>query len=363
VPEVVARRVLTPGGRLVPASVVVDDGRIVAVDPAFADAPDRIVAPGFVDLQVNGHDDVDVAAADGADWDRLDELLLAQGVTTWCPTLVTAPWDRTGAALDRIAEAARRGGTRPTIAGAHLEGPFLGARPGAHRTEWIVDPTPERVAALPDHVRILTLGPERPGALEAVAALAGRGVVVALGHSAADHELALAAADAGARLVTHGFNAMEPLHHRAPGLVGTALTDPRLTVSLIADGVHVHPAVLRLALAAAPGRVALITDAVAWRTERLAGRGVRVVDGAPRLADGTLAGSALTMDGALRTVVEAGVDLAVALAAASATPARVLGMADRGRIEPGARADLVVLTPDLRPEQVWVGGVPLDLPG
>ncbi|HSL57101.1 MAG TPA: amidohydrolase family protein, partial [Acidimicrobiales bacterium] len=161
----------------------------------------------------------------------------------------------------------------------------------------------------------------------------------------------------------HGFNAMAGLHHREPGLIGAALTDPRLTVSLIADGVHVHPAVLRLAFAAAPGRVALITDAVGWRTERLAGRGVRVVDGAPRLADGTLAGSALTMDAAVRTVVAAGVDLASALRAASTTPARVLGLADRGRIEPGARADLVVLGVDLRPEQVWLGGVPVEVGG
>lgn len=359
--ELTARRVLWPDGRLAPGRIVVEGDRIGGLEPAGADAPDRVVAPGFVDLQVNGHDDVDVASADGSDWDRLDELLLAQGVTTWCPTLVTAPWDRTRAALDRIAGAAARGGARPAIAGAHLEGPFLGERPGAHRAEWIVDPTAERLEAIPDVVSVVTLGPERVGALDAVAELAGRGVVVALGHSAAHHDLALAAADAGARLVTHGFNAMGPLHHREPGLIGAALTDPRLTVSLIADGVHVHPAVLRLAFAAAPGRVALVTDAVAWRTERLAGRGVRVVDGAPRLADGTLAGSALTMEAAIRTVVAAGVDLATALAAASTTPARVLGLTDRGRIEPGARADLVVLDPDLRPTEVWVGGVAVDV--
>ncbi|HSL59266.1 MAG TPA: hypothetical protein VK866_15575, partial [Acidimicrobiales bacterium] len=200
--ELAARRLLWPDGRLAPGVVHVEGDRIVAVEPTVDDPPDLVIAPGFVDLQVNGHDDVDVARAVGADWDRLDGLVAAQGVTTWCPTLVTAPPDRLAPALERIAAAARRPGARPAIAGAHLEGPFLGDRPGAHRADWFVDPTPERLAAIGDGVAIVTLAPERPGALDAIAELAGRGVVVALGHSGADHASALVAADAGATLVT-----------------------------------------------------------------------------------------------------------------------------------------------------------------
>jgi len=351
-----ARRVLWPDGRLAPGTVHVVGDRIEAVEPASPDAPDLVIAPGFVDLQVNGIDDIDVAVADGADWDRLDELLLAQGTTTWCPTIVTSPPAARDAAIARVARA--RAAARTTIVGVHLEGPFLGSRPGAHRAEWFVDPTPDRLAALTDEVRIVTLAPERPGALEAIASLAGRGVLVALGHSGADHDLAVAAVDAGARLVTHGFNAMSGLHHREPGLVGVALADERLCTSLIADGIHVHPTVLAIAVRAlGADRCVLVTDAVAWRTDRLAGRGIALVDGAPRLPDGTLAGSALTMDGAIRTLVErAGVELAVALRAASTTPARLLGLDDRGVLRAGARADIAVLDATLHVADVLVAG-------
>ena len=361
-----ASTVATPAGLLRPGAVEVADGRIVAVgppDPGEA-VPDRVLAPGFVDLQVNGHGDVDVARADGADWDRLDALLLAQGVTTWCPTLVTAPLDAYAAPLARIAAAAaaRRpggGAPRPAIAGAHLEGPFLGGAPGAHRPELIVPPDLDWLGSLPPVVRMVTLAPEAPAAAEAVRLLAGRGVLVALGHSTATHHQALAAARAGARLVTHLFNGMGPFHHRSPGLVGAALADDGLAVSVIADGVHLDPLAVRLAFRAkGPGRVVLVTDAVAVGGGGTAGLDVAVVDGAARLADGRLAGSTLTMDAAVRhAVVAAGVPLAEAVAAASATPAALLGLVDRGRLEPGRRADLVALSPDLAVEQVWVAGV------
>jgi N-acetylglucosamine-6-phosphate deacetylase len=197
-------------------------------------------------------------------------------------------------------------------------------------------------------VRLVTLAPECTGALDAIRLLCDRGVLVSLGHSTATFEETTAAIDAGARLVTHCFNGMGPLHHRQPGLLGAALTDDRVAVSLITDFVHVHPAGIKLVFRAkTASRVALVTDAVAWQGE----------GDAPRMPDGTLMGSTLTADAALRNVVNrCGVALHDAVHAASTTPARLLGFEDRGRIEVGARADLVALTPDLQVQQTWVEG-------
>lgn len=349
---------MAPAGPLADAEVVIEDGLIAEVRPAAGPVPDIVLVPGFVDLQVNGIDAIDVAGATGSDWEALDVALLAQGVTTWCPTVVTAPFDALEASLARIAEAARRPAPgRPEIAGAHLEGPFL-AVPGAHRPEFLrAELDRGWLDSLGTGVRILTLAPELPGALEAVAALTGRGVLVALGHSACSAEVAGAAADAGARLVTHLGNAMGPLHHRAPGLLGAALADDRLSVSLIADLVHTHPVFLRMAFAAKGAtRVALVTDAVATTAgAHPAATGPR------RLPDGTLAGSALTMERAVSNAVDhSRVSLVDALAAASTTPARLLGLDDRGAIAPRRRADLVALEAGdgggWRVASVWVAG-------
>jgi len=354
-----ASRVVTPAGVLQDVDVTMADGVITAVRPATSTCPDRVLAPGFVDLQVNGVDDVDVTDAAGSDWERLDALLLAQGVTTWCPTLVTAPLPTYGHALARIdAAARRRAERRPAIAGAHLEGPFLGGAPGAHPEEHLVPVDLAWLAELPDVVAVMTLAPELPGACEAITMLRDRGVLVALGHSTATWDEVRVATDAGARLVTHLFNGMAPFHHREPGLAGAALSDPRLATSLIADLVHVHPAALQLAFAAKGDATVLVTDAVAWNRAAHAGRAIELgSDGTPRLADGTLAGSALTMDAAVRNVVDhAAVPIGQAITAASTTPAGLLGLTDRGTIEPGRRADLVALTPSLEVEAVWVGG-------
>jgi N-acetylglucosamine-6-phosphate deacetylase len=187
--------------------------------------------------------------------------------------------------------------------------------------------------------------------------LRDRDVVVSLGHSAATLRQVRACVDAGATMVTHLFNAMPPLHHREPGIVGAALTDDRLVAGLIADLVHVHPTAIAVAFRAKPARIALVTDAVAWRAARVGSIPV-VHDGtAPRLPDGTLAGSSLTLDAAVRNVVaHAGVGLADALVAASATPAALLGLHDRGAVEPGRRADLVVLDDGLRVTAVLAEG-------
>jgi N-acetylglucosamine-6-phosphate deacetylase len=201
---------------------------------------------------------------------------------------------------------------------------------------------------LPEIVRVVTLAPECAGAVDAIRLLSARGVLVSLGHSTASYEESRAAIDAGARLVTHCFNGMGPLHHRQPGLVGAALTDDRVAVSLITDLIHVHPAVVALVFRTKTSRrVALVTDAVAWE-----GQG-----DAPRLVDGTLMGSTLTADAAVRHAVQqCNTSLTDAVRAAATTPADLLGLTDRGRIEPGARADLVSLNPDLSVECTWVAG-------
>jgi N-acetylglucosamine-6-phosphate deacetylase len=352
VERISAATIVTPLGLHGPGAVVVDDGRIVDIEPARGSdsTPTRILAPGFIDIQVNGIGRIDVASAAGDDWDELDTRLLAQGVTTWCPTLVSAPLERFAAPLERIAAAAARSNdrVRPVIAGAHLEGPFLGGAPGAHPLKFVQPPDLEWLASLPDIVRVVTLAPETTKAIDAIRLLSARGMLVSLGHSTATYEEALAAIDAGARLVTHCFNGMGALHHREPGLIGAALTDDRLAVSLITDLIHVHPAAVALVFRSKSAeRVALVTDAVAWEGE----------GDAPRLADGTLMGSTLTADAAIRNAVQrCGVSVVDAVRAAATTPADLLGLPDRGRIEPGARADLVALNPDLTVQTTWVAG-------
>lgn len=362
------RHVVTPDGVLSPGVVELDGDRIGAVSATTGVVPNRTLVPGLVDLQVNGVDDVDVASARGSDWDRLDGLLLAHGVTTWCPTLVTAPLDRYAQPLARIAEAAGRpsdgGSSRPFIAGAHLEGPFLGGKPGAHPTDLIIEPDLAWLAELPDIVRVVTLAPEVPQGTEAISLLCAAGVLVSLGHSSATFEQATAGVDAGARLVTHGFNGMSGLHHREPGMVGAALTDDRVAVSLIADGVHVHPAALAVAFRCKPrGRVVLVTDAVAWRGGHDGTVGITNDGTAARLADGTLAGAVIGLDQAVAGVVHhSAVALEDAVFAAATAPADLLGLGDRGRLATGARADVVVLDDALRCRGSWVGGQPTDEP-
>jgi N-acetylglucosamine-6-phosphate deacetylase len=345
-----ASTVITPDAVLSPGAVSIDGGRIVDVRAGGTNPLDVTLVPGFVDVQVNGIGDVNVADATGADWDYLDARLLAQGVTAWCPTLVTSPLDSYAAPLASMAAAqARDGHGRPAILGAHLEGPFLGGAPGAHRVEYLRPFDRGWIDALPPVVRLVTLAPELDGAVEVIAALVARGVLVSIGHSTATYEQAGAAADAGARLVTHCFNGMGPLHHRQPGLLGAALTDDRLCTGLIADLVHCHPAAIRLAFKAkGAGRVVMVTDSVAWRGN---------VTDAPRLGDGTLAGSVLAMDVAIANAVRyAGVALEDAVRAASTTPADVIGEADRGRIESDTRADLVALDAHNRAVTTWIAG-------
>jgi N-acetylglucosamine-6-phosphate deacetylase len=269
------------------------------------------------------------------------------------------PLDRYRRPLDRIAAAmARPALGRPTIAGVHLEGPFLGRSPGAHPPELIVPIDLGWLDALPSHVALVTLAGEQPDAVEATALLTAAGRLVSIGHTQCTVEEFDACVAAGARLTTHLFNGMSGAHHRQPGVAVFAMTNAAVSASLIADGVHLHPRILRLAAQAlGRDRLVLVTDAVAWQAGTVGAIGMEFREGAPRLPDGTLAGSALTMDAAVRNMVAAGVDLGDALVAASTNPARLLGLHDRGSIEVGRRADLLALDEELAVEAVWIAGI------
>ena len=363
-------QILTPKLDLALATVLVDGERIAWVRRGMVDVAGStllteagdIVAPGFIDLQVNGLAGRDTAS--GADAiTAISRELPRYGVTGFLPTLISRPLDE-AVAFVRECEAAAAPGAR--MLGAHVEGPFLNPRyRGAHDPEYLLDPTPDRVQKLLQRPpRIVTLAPELPGALEAIRTLTGAGVIVSAGHSAASFAQAHAGVEAGARFGTHLFNAMAPLHHREPGLSGALLADERVTFGLIADGVHVHPSMLHMAIRmAGPARVALTTDQTAAAGSppgryMIAGR-ENINDGtAVRLADGTLAGSAATMDQLVRLIASLpGLSLRQAVEMASLTPARVLGVERKiGAIRSGAMADLSVLGHDHKVRLTLVGG-------
>jgi len=349
-------------GQLVPGDVEVAGGRIAGVGRA-ARRHGGIAVPGFVDLQVNGFAGIDFVDGSADEYAHAGEALLATGVTAYLPTFISAPEERLASALAAVP----RGAPGPRILGAHLEGPFISAqRLGAHPGSARQDPDAALLERLLEvgPVRLVTLAPELPGALDLIGALRARGVAVACGHSDASAAVAHAAFDRGARSVTHLWNAMRPLSHREPGLVGAALTRSDVIVQLIVDGVHLADDTVRLVWQAAGGRVALVTDAMSGAgmgSGRFSLGGVHVVvaDGIARRDDGVLAGSALTMIEAVRNLHALGAPLEQALHAASGVPARALDTAEVGRLEPGVRADVVVLDDALEIARVIVGGTTL----
>jgi N-acetylglucosamine-6-phosphate deacetylase len=367
-----------------PGTVVIRDGQIVAVtdddDTCSANRDEHVrlshglLIPGLVDLQVNGFSGVDVWTADAGELAGMAVALARAGTTSFLPTLITAS---VPALVDRLRSlagvlavdlaAARGAAPRARALGIHLEGPFLSSRrAGAHDPAWFVDPRPEFVDALVDaaqgRLAVVTLAPERVGALAAIGRLTTAGVVVAVGHSDATAVQAQAAFDAGARMVTHLFNAQRGLHHREPGVVGAALADRRVVSGLIADGHHVVASVVALAFRGTSGRIALVSDAVAaagvpdGRSELGGVPITRTPDGAVVRDDKTLAGSASSLLDGVAGAVGAGVELEIALAAATSIPADVIGRRDVGRLEPGGRADLVWLADDLAPQATWIDG-------
>jgi N-acetylglucosamine-6-phosphate deacetylase len=368
IPAVPGSPVLEPGYVAVAGGLITEVGAgAPPADPDVALA-DGVLVPGLVDLQVNGYYGVDLQEGDPDGWARVVRRLPETGTTAFLPTYITAPVPELAASLRKAQKMQPEVPAGARMLGVHLEGPFLSpARAGAHRRDWIVPPfagaVAELLAAGQGVLRLVTLAPEAEGALAAVAALVAAGVVVSVGHSDATARQVAGAAAAGARMVTHLFNAQRGLHHREPGVVGQALTDPRLTSGLIVDLCHVAAPVCAIAFAAAPGRICLVTDAAACAgmppgRYLLGGEPVELPagGGAPVRPDGTLAGSALRMDEAVANAVGVGLGLAEAVAAASRIPADLIGRPDLGRLAPGAAADLVWLGDDLRTRRVWIAG-------
>jgi N-acetylglucosamine-6-phosphate deacetylase len=352
---------------LVDGHVIVEAGsraaRPIPRGARVVDFGDAVLSPGFVDLHIHGGAGHDVMNADASGLSAMEHLLFKHGVTSYFPTTVTAPLDQTWSALDRLADAiesaSRDDGARSQRAqplGIHLEGPFLShVRRGVHPPENLLLPTLPAFdrfwQAARGHIRVMTIAPELEGAREVIAEAAQRGVCVSIGHSDADLNSARAAVSAGARHATHTFNAMRALDHRDPGIAGEVLTDPRLSADIIADGVHLDPAIVELFLKAkGPDGAVLISDSTSATgmpdgRYRLGTFEVEVKNGRCLIGE-KLAGSVLTMDRAVRNVMQfAHWDLQQALRLATLNPARVAGLPDRGKLEAWAAADFVVLSP------------------
>lgn len=354
------------------AAVVVRDEKIVDVvrDPISGDLPsDRrefagLLCPGFIDLQINGAFGADVGC-DPRTVATLSAKLPSTGVTSYLPTLISSPSELYEPFLAALEHDGPKPGAR--VLGAHLEGPFLApSRKGAHDAANLrpVDTGSLRRLLGLGRVRVMTLAPELTRAREAIELLREEGTVASAGHTEATYEEVLAAVDAGLELGTHLYNAMSAMGHRAPGAVGALLASERVRVGVVPDGVHVHKGALRVAYRIkGPENLFLVTDAMAAAgmppgDYELGGRRVRLDDGAVRLPDGTLAGSALTMDLAVRNAAKLlGIPTRDAVRMATETPADVLGMRGKGRIVPGADADLALLAPDGAVEETVVAGV------
>ena len=392
-----AERLLTPAAAIEHPRLLVDEGRIAEVSPersvalpggvSVVDFGKGIIAPGYIDLHIHGSAGYDVMDDAAEALPAIERLLARHGVTSYFPTTVTAPMDETLRAIERLADAIEEGERnhdndeagrdninnndgkrRARPLGIHLEGPFIShARRGVHPGQDLLAPTPALFEKLwqasRGRIRMMTIAPELEGALEVITEAARRGVCVSLGHSDADFAATERAIDAGARHATHTFNAMRPLDHRSPGILGAVLTDPRISADIIADAVHIAPAIMKLfAQAKGPERTVLITDAISATgmpngRYRLGSFEVDVCDG-KCTRDGRLAGSVLTLDRAVRNLAQfAEWDLAQAVGAASRNPARVAKIANKGVLAPGADADFVVL--DSRGEvlRTFVGGV------
>jgi N-acetylglucosamine-6-phosphate deacetylase len=343
-------------GRLVHGDVEVDAGVVTAVGLPNG-SRGCIAVPGFVDLQVNGYAGVDFLAASRADYERAGEALIEGGVTAYQPTFITAPEETLVAALAELPET-------PQVIGAHIEGPFLSPdRLGMHSATQRRDPDLELLQRLLDVGRVtqLTLAPELPGAEALISAAVARGIVVAAGHTNAVAEEAHAAFDLGVSTVVHLFNAMRPFRSRDPGIAGVALTRRDVYVQLIVDGRHLADETVRLIWAAAGDRAALVTDAMAGAgmsagSYQFGGLDIEIADGVPIREDGVFAGTVLTMLDAVRNLHALGIPFEEAVGAATAVPARILRRPDLGVLEPGGRADIVVLDDRLEIAQVLCGG-------
>jgi N-acetylglucosamine-6-phosphate deacetylase len=382
-------RAVLPDGLADETRIEIEGGRIRSVKVEASrgaprvqeDTPGPIIVAGMIDIHVHGA--AGHGVMDGTDAIReVARFLGARGITAFLPTAVSAPLADLARFAQQVADAREAQAEAPVgsrwpeaeILGAHLEGPCLAeSHRGVHDPTALVPPTELLAAwgAAPDRwneVQVVTLAPEQPGGMELVRMLAARGRIASVGHTAATFEQAWAAYEAGARSTTHLFNRMTPLQHRAPGTVTAALTHLAPAVELIADGVHVLPAVWPIVWRSAGDRLMLVSDGLA-----AAGLGdgglmlgsmpVEVRGGRATLADGTLAGSTTLLDGALRNVLAAGLDLAAASRAVSGRAADLLGASRKGRIESGVDADLLLIEEDGTIVGVMIGGGALDEEG
>jgi len=350
-------------GTLIDGDVTIDGDSVTAVGVSGGHGR-GVAVPGFVDAHINGIAGVDFMTADAGGHARAAEALAAAGVVAYQPTFVSSPPGAYDGPLAAAAAAMAKPDVAARILGVHLEGPFLSSEwPGAHDPGHLLKPDGALADRLCDAgpVTMVTLAPELEGGLELVERLVRRGVTVSIGHSDADAAVAHAAFDRGARAITHVHNAHRRWRARDPGPAGVALVRPDVWVQAIVDGVHLAPESALGAFLAAGRRFCLVTDAVEAAgmppgSYRLADRVVHVDGGAVRLADGTLAGSVLTMDAAVRNLIGSGTGLPEAIHAAATAPARLLGRDDLGELKPGVPANIAVLNEELEVERTVVNG-------
>jgi N-acetylglucosamine-6-phosphate deacetylase len=381
-----AARVLTPLQEIPDAAVVFEDGRISSIGPRAAltvppgakeiSARNATIVPGFVDVHIHGAGGHDFMSSSDQAMSTVASTVVRRGTTSAIATTVTAPPDETRRCLEGISRfissgANRSQDARAEIIGIHMEGPFISSvRRGVHPPGAIAKPSvtllDRYLEAAAGMVKILTLAPELPGALDLVERAYAKGLVVALGHTDATYEQAHTAIFRGARHAVHVFNAMRPFSHRETGILGAVLTDSSVTAEIIADGVHVDDPAIRLLLAAkGTDLVLLVSDGTAATgmpdgSYRLGTFDVTVADGVCRNREGKLAGSTLTLDRAVQHMVRLGVPLIEAICMATYNPARRVGMEKRkGVLSVGADADLVLLTPELKIANVFARGIPL----
>lgn len=362
-----ADRILTPGRTLAPGWVRVESDRVTDLGEGSPPSPadhslTGTLVPGFVDIHCHGGGGASFTVGDADEARRAVAAHRRYGTTSIVASLVTDEID----ALERSLGVLGGLVTEGVLDGLHLEGPWLSRDfCGAHEPNLLRPPAPEEVDRLLTAggraLRMVTIAPELDGAVEAVRRISAAGVVVGVGHSGATWEETRAAIEAGATVATHLFNQIRGLHHRRPGPIAALLEDGRVWVEVISDGVHVHPAMLRLALTAAPGRVMLVTDAMGAAAAadgdyHLGPIHVQVREGIARTPTGAIAGSTLTMAGAVRHSVASGFTLEQAVDAATRAPAAALGLGDVGEIRRGARADLVLLDDGLAVTAVMRAG-------
>jgi len=379
-----ARAALTPAETIDHPLLLIEEGKIASIGsrssgeiPSGAkhvDFGDHLLSPGLVDIHIHGAVGYDVMHDDKAGRQRMEKFLVAHGVTSYYPTTVTASEEEIVRALDRLATAIEGAGKNPSRdglaqpLGIHLEGPFLShARRGVHPPERLLNPDLRTFdkfwQASRGQIRVMTIAPELPGALEVITEASKRGVCVSMGHSDATFEQAQSGVSAGARHATHTFNAMRSLKHRDPGILGEVLSNPKLSADIIVDGIHVHPSVVRMFVRAkGPERAVLITDGTAATgmpdgRYKLGSLEVDVHDGMC-LHDGKLAGSVLTLDKAVRNVMKfADVTLQQAVRFATLNAAVAVGASGRGQLQVGGPADLLVLNQCGEAQATVVNGV------